>query len=199
MILFIIFIIAVIFLGIRIFSGEDSWICQEGQWIRHGNPEAEKPKDGCLSKQDQELVIGGYWLCRDGEWTAFGEPKVPKPSEKCGDITEASGNNQQDNEANIIVSNPKKDAIISSPFNVEGRARVFENVVSMRLKDDAGKILFQGNTNAQSPDMGQYGLFKEEIKYSTSQTEGVLEVFEFSAKDGSEINKIVIPVKFGNK
>ena len=95
-----------------------------------------------------------------------------------------------------MVFNPKENAKISSPFDLEGKARVFENVVSIRLKDEDGKILYEGITNAQSPDMGKFGLFQEEITYATAQVKGTLEVFESSAKDGSDINKVIIPVKF---
>jgi len=105
---------------------------------------------------------------------------------------------QATEEANIVVSSPEKNATVNSPFYIEGKARVFENVVSIRLEDKDGKILFQGTTDAQSPNTGQYGLFQKEIKYTTSQTEGILKVFESSAKDGSEINEVIIPVKFGN-
>jgi cytoskeletal protein RodZ len=100
---------------------------------------------------------------------------------------------------NIIVSSPKKEEAVSSPFSINGKARVFENVVSIRLKDDNGKTLFQGTAQAQSPDIGQFGTFKAEINYTTSESAGTLEVFQTSAKDGSEIDKIIIPVKFGNE
>lgn len=33
--------------GIRLFSGEDNWICQNGQWVKHGNPSFEAPKTEC--------------------------------------------------------------------------------------------------------------------------------------------------------
>src|SRR3989344_2518680 len=33
--------------GVRLFSGEDSWLCQNGQWIKHGNPSAPMPETGC--------------------------------------------------------------------------------------------------------------------------------------------------------
>ncbi len=82
----------------------------------------------------------------------------------------------------------------------KGKARVFENVVSIRLKDKNGKILFQGTTNAQSPDVGQFGLFQKEVTFETMQKEGTLEVYQASARDGSEIDKVTIPVKFqGNQ
>ncbi|MDD4027301.1 MAG: DUF2178 domain-containing protein [Candidatus Shapirobacteria bacterium] len=48
---FIIFaIILAIFLSIftlRLFSGEDNWVCQNGQWIAHGRPDFAAPKSIC--------------------------------------------------------------------------------------------------------------------------------------------------------
>lgn len=162
----IIFLAIVVLLEVRFFSGEDNWICQNGEWVKHGNPKAEKPN-------------------------------VPCGNNKLIDIEK--NDQSKTEEANIVVFSPKENTNINSPFDVEGKARVFENVVSLRLKDKNGKILFQGTTDAQSPDVGQFGLFQEEINYTTAQTEGTLEVFQSSAKDGSEIDKVVIPVKFGNE
>lgn len=161
----IIGIVAIILIGtgiltVRFFSGEDNWICKNGEWVKHGNPNANKPTTGC------------------------GKDIVNQIEE------------QPAEELNIVVFDPKENAKISSPFDVTGKARVFESVVSLRLKDKNGKILFQGVIDAKSPDVGQFGLFQEEITYETNQSEGTLEVFESSAKDGSEINKVEIPVKF---
>ena len=177
--------IVVIVLGVRFFSGEDDWICQNGEWVKHGNPSAEKPVGNCGKIIENQQAI-----------------PIENQSQVAEKINTEKEINQTENqskaeEANIIVSSPIENATVSSPFNVEGKARVFENVVSIRLEDKDGKILFQGTTNAQSPDTGQYGLFQKEIKYTTSQTEGILKVFESSAKDGSEINEVIIPVKFG--
>ena len=199
-ILLAIIAIALIILGIRIFSGEDDWICQNEEWVKHGNPNSPKPETKC----GEEFVIGNYWVCKNGEWIKFGNPSTEKPVGNCekaieNEPTPVQDQSQAVEEKNIVISSPIENATVSSPFNVEGKARVFENVVSIRLEDKNGKILFQGTANAQSPEMGQYGLFQKEIKYTTSQTEGTLKVFESSAKDGSEINEVIIPVKFGNK
>jgi uncharacterized membrane protein len=35
------------FLGIRFFSGEDDWICQHGQWVKHGQPNFPAPTIEC--------------------------------------------------------------------------------------------------------------------------------------------------------
>ncbi len=33
--------------GLRLFSGEDDWICQNGQWFKHGNPDFPAPTVEC--------------------------------------------------------------------------------------------------------------------------------------------------------
>lgn len=46
-------LVALIFFGIIfvvrfVFGGsEDTWICENGQWIKHGSPAASKPTSGC--------------------------------------------------------------------------------------------------------------------------------------------------------
>jgi len=43
-------IILSIFLGIftlRLFSGEDNWVCQNGQWVAHGHPDFATPTVPC--------------------------------------------------------------------------------------------------------------------------------------------------------
>lgn len=43
-------LILVLFLtvfSLRLFSGEDNWICQNGQWTKHGNPSFDAPKIEC--------------------------------------------------------------------------------------------------------------------------------------------------------
>lgn len=43
-----IFLSFVFLLGvIRLFSGEDNWLCQNGEWVKHGIPSAPKPTKPC--------------------------------------------------------------------------------------------------------------------------------------------------------
>lgn len=44
--LFLIIVAGTLFL-IRLFSGEDDWICQNGQWVKHGQPSAPTPQSKC--------------------------------------------------------------------------------------------------------------------------------------------------------
>jgi len=39
--------IIVIFLVIRFLGSEDTWICDNGKWVKHGSPQAPKPTEAC--------------------------------------------------------------------------------------------------------------------------------------------------------
>jgi hypothetical protein len=51
---------------------------------------------------------------------------------------------------------------------------------------------------ANAPDAGQFGPFSENITISSNNVRTgdalLLEVFQFSAKDGSEVDKVSIPL-----
>lgn len=97
---------------------------------------------------------------------------------------------------NIEVLSPRGGDTIKSGFAVKGNARVFEDVVSLRLSDSEGNVLVQTTTSANAPDVGEFGPFEKVLNYQTSATEGTLEVYQSSAKDGSEIDKVTIPLQF---
>lgn len=44
---FIIMLLALFFLKSFLNGGEDTWICDDGQWIQHGNPSQAKPTTKC--------------------------------------------------------------------------------------------------------------------------------------------------------
>ncbi len=53
-----ILLIAVVVLGIRFFSGdEDTWLCQNGQWVKHGQPSAPQPASGCGDQTQAEIMV----------------------------------------------------------------------------------------------------------------------------------------------
>ena len=99
---------------------------------------------------------------------------------------------------NIRVSAPRPDDVIGFPLVIRGEARVFENNFLYRLLDEDGAVLVENFDTALAPDIGQFGPFEVRASYAIpSGTDGTLEVFSGSAKDGSEINKVIIPVRFG--
>jgi hypothetical protein len=100
-------------------------------------------------------------------------------------------------QGNIHVTSPAPNQEILVPLSVTGEARVFENTIQIRLRDENGDILVEDTVTAQSPDIGQFGPFSDSLSYPAPKgTKGTVEVFDYSAKDGSEIDKVTIPVVF---
>lgn len=119
-------------------------------------------------------------------------PTITTPNDANGNPSTISPASSQ----NIEVLSPRIGDPIKNGAIVKGNARVFENVVSIRLSDSAGNILVQTTAYANAPDVGQFGPFERELKFLTEDSEGTLEIFQSSAKDGSEIDKVTIPVIF---
>ncbi len=100
--------------------------------------------------------------------------------------------------ANIKVLAPAPYAEITSPLIVSGEARTFEQSYAYRLVDENGDMLVEGFGTANATDIGIFGPFESTITFAKPQSakRGVLEVFQYSANDGSEIDKVSIPVVF---
>lgn len=98
---------------------------------------------------------------------------------------------------NIRVTSPKPNETLMSPFLVVGEARVFENVVNIRVTNTKGDVFVQETAYAKAPDAGQFGPFSVNLTYKFKNTkEGFVEVYHASPKDGSDQDLIRIPVKF---
>lgn len=99
---------------------------------------------------------------------------------------------------NITVDTPTKGAKVQSGTVVQGRARVFEGRLQYRAKGNTSGVLVLSSTqvNGDSTKLQPFTFeifFEKEPK--TGET-GVLEVFGYSAKDGSEIDKVILEVVF---
>jgi len=47
----VLIVIAVLILAVLALKGlsqEDDWLCQDGQWVKHGQPSAPQPTTECL-------------------------------------------------------------------------------------------------------------------------------------------------------
>jgi hypothetical protein len=157
------------------FHNEDGWLCVDGSWVKHGNPSAEMPKSGC------------------GPITPIVPPITPPvvPPIVTPIVPPIVDGNS---DSNIVVSEPKSNDIVTSPFKVTGKARVFENQFNYRLKGSDGSILAQGNPTANAPDVGQFGPFEFQVTFPPNSVSGTLEVFDSSPKDGSEIDMVTVPL-----
>lgn len=74
-ILIILVVLTGVWLGLRLLIGEseDTWICQDGQWIKHGNPSAAKPSEPC--GQEPVVCTMDVKLCSDGSYVSRMPPQ----------------------------------------------------------------------------------------------------------------------------
>lgn len=100
------------------------------------------------------------------------------------------------NEPVIWVTAPVPGQIITSPVEISGNARVFEATVSFRVRDANANVLAQGFTTASEGAPGR-GNFQGKLDFApASPSKGQIEVFWVSMKDGSDQNKVIIPVEW---
>lgn len=138
------------------------------------------------------LVCGIYFTIRKGSFS----PLISSPTQPQHIITPTVFP-QESQSKNIVVTEPLLNQHIRSPFTIAGEARVFESQLHYRLRDGDGKILVEDRMMANAKDAGQFGPFSVSVFFSKPKaSHGIVEVFDYSAKDGSEIDKVIIPVFF---
>lgn len=103
--------------------------------------------------------------------------------------------------ANIKVFSPRANDKVGSRFTVTGEARVFENVFQTRVTNAAtNEVLFDKHAMADAKDTGQYGPFSVIVDLASANLRSgdtlLLEVFQYSAKDGYEVDKVSIPLAY---
>lgn len=96
----------------------------------------------------------------------------------------------------ITVRQPRPYDLVDDPVDVCGVGTGFEGVFAARVRDANGNVLRQVTINAGGT--GTWANFHTSLSTGVPPTpQGTLEVFESSAKDGSDINKVSVPITFG--
>ncbi len=124
-----------------------------------------------------------------------------------GIILSISGCSQKENpldaSTKVVTSNallevtaPAPFSEIPNPVTVKGKSNFFEATTSIRIIDSDGRILADTSALAEGWGDKLYPFSKEVSYKNTKNKNGFVEVFEVSPKDGSEIKKVKIPVKF---
>lgn len=97
----------------------------------------------------------------------------------------------------ISVGQPQPFDIVDDPVGVCGIGTGFEATFHARVRAADGTELASTFITAGSGG-GALGNFHVELSLSSVPTpQGTLEVFESSSEDGSEINKVVVPITLG--
>jgi len=126
---------------------EDTWLCEGGQWIRHGQPSASKPVGGC----GPEPEINNFNDC-----LAAGYPAMESYPRQCrtadgNTFIEDIGNELEKTDL-IRLDNPRPGQTITSPLLISGQARgtwFFEASFPVVLTDWDGLIIAEGIAQAE--------------------------------------------------
>jgi LysM repeat protein len=97
----------------------------------------------------------------------------------------------------ISIRQPQPLDIVDSAIQVSGLGTGFEGMLVFRVLDQNGTKLFEKGLLVAGT--GLFRNFQVQLPLSRipATTTGKLEVFEESAKDGSPLNKITVPIVFG--
>jgi len=174
--LLIVAIILVTAVFLRLSSKEDDWICQDGSWVKHGQPSEPMPTTSCP---------GGL----------IASVAIPVSTATPSTISESTTSPE------IIITSPAADSLINSPLTVSGQAKgnwFFEASLPVRLIDSDNQIIVAHYGTAQSDWMTEELVpFQATLNFTTTATSGYLVVSKdnpsgLPQNEGS----FRIPVKF---
>jgi Immunoglobulin-like domain of bacterial spore germination/LysM domain len=97
----------------------------------------------------------------------------------------------------IIVRHPRPHDIVDDPVEVAGVGTGFEGTLQARLRNQSGGEIAHRHFQAGGTGIWGNFFFRIDVPGVPNRPRGTLEIFEFSAEDGSEINKRVIPIVYG--
>ncbi|PIY69134.1 hypothetical protein COY90_02225 [Candidatus Roizmanbacteria bacterium CG_4_10_14_0_8_um_filter_39_9] len=98
-----IYIFLMLLIGIIVFvllrGNEDTWLCEKGEWVKHGNPSFPKPLVLCDGKgvqalphnKDDCLKMGGVWEKQGPEPFETCDIKTKDGGRGCSDISQCEG------------------------------------------------------------------------------------------------------------
>jgi LysM repeat protein len=96
----------------------------------------------------------------------------------------------------IGVRQPQPYDIVDDPVRVCGIGTGFEGGFTALVRDARGAQI--AKTPVKAGGTGMWGNFDVTLSVGVAPTaQGTLEVFEVSQEDGSEQNKVVVPITFG--
>jgi germination protein M len=95
----------------------------------------------------------------------------------------------------ILVESPTLGSTVTSPLRITGTANTFEATFQVNIVNWDGLIIADQYVTATS-GTGTRGTFDVTVPFTVDRTgRGTLIVFEYSAKDGSQINLVEIPLE----
>lgn len=201
-------LILIIAIVLRLTSSENNWVCQNGKWLKHGNPDTAMPTTSCPgevkivgSDKDEHgcIASAGY------SWCEVKQKCLRAWEEKCE--LESKETIQKENDLlisatdEILVLNPKQKELVSSPLEISGQARgnwFFEASLPVELFSSDGQLIVSSSAQALDDWMTTKPVrFSSSLAFSTNATSGYLVI----AKDNpsglpQNEGSIKVPVRF---
>lgn len=177
-IIIIIIIVIVVWAFIRFVIGgsEDTWMCVDGEWVKHGVPSAPKPTKPCGEEKIdsfQDCINAGYPVMES----------YPRQCRTPDDKTfvEDIGNELEKIDL-IRVDNPRPNQEVSSPLKIKGEARgswFFEADFPVELIDDQGNLLATAIAQSQGEWMTEdFVAFEAQIEFDVSEETNATFIFK---------------------
>ncbi|NMC51712.1 DUF333 domain-containing protein [Candidatus Kuenenbacteria bacterium] len=171
-------------------GNEDGWLCVNGVWVKHGNPEAPMPTSVCgesINTNENNPVglanpASKNCLDQGGQLTI----KKDETGGEYGVCTLKDGSEceewalfRRECQPGIKVITPQKDTTVQSPLTITGEARgtwFFEASFPVKLVDEFDNILATGVATADPPAGGDwmtedYVPFKAELSFPLAITD----------------------------
>lgn len=96
---------------------------------------------------------------------------------------------------NITLQSPARNAAIKSPVTISGQTKTTGATLQIKIKDASNITLAEKTVKAKESQ--KTASFAAQLAYKKpTRSTGVIEIFEKSTKDGSEINKVAVPITF---
>jgi len=170
---FKIIIVAVVILCLWLFlrfvigGPEDTWICVDNEWVKHGAPSAAMPTEPCGENNE----IGSFQECMEA-----GNPVMESYPRQCranDEIFVENIGNELEKIDMIRIEQPRPNQKIVSPLIVRGEARglwFFEGDFPVILTDWDGLIIAEGYATAKSDWMTEdFVEFEAELEFEKPQ------------------------------
>ncbi len=95
------------------------------------------------------------------------------------------------------MDQPREFDLVGNPMLVAGIGMGFEATLQYRISEGHDEVTGHFNVGGGAGEHGQFQLQVDAGGAAFTLDRLFVEVFESSAKDGSEINKVIVPVLYG--
>ncbi len=169
--------------------------------VIYSKPNPKNPEEYQSFVMTCEHVINDAIIVKEKEWDSSAKKKIDKEylSQVIVELFDyvylSKVNSANAIKADIVAYDKEHDIAIlklDSPKKVENVATI---IPKEKIKDNKGLILAESFVQVKNAKkMSDFSISLTYKKPSTQK--GIVEVFQVAAKDGSEINKIIIPIVF---